>query len=127
MLTLTRLNTPGNGPVDFVLSARPVEWGFLLAAYGELDVAALPRLRDELERALASGVTRIVLDFSEVSFIDSLSLAAVVAAKRRLGSNGRLAVVVRQPYVMLIFEACGLDSVVALFETRDEAVAHVRG
>jgi len=124
---LSRLTTRGNGPVDFVVAARPVEWGFLVAAYGELDVAALPRLRDQLERGLASGATRIVLDLSEVSFIDSLSLAAVVSTKRRLGGGGRLAVVVRQPYVMLIFEACGLDSVVDLFETRDEAVAYVRG
>lgn len=105
-----------------------IEWpGLLLAVHGELDLAALPQLREHLERARAAGGQRIVLDLSDVSFIDSLSLSALVAAKRKLGGDGRMAVVAQHPYVLLIFEAGGLDSVFELFWTREEAVAYVNG
>jgi anti-sigma B factor antagonist len=107
------------------LATESAPWGLVVVARGELDVAAVPELR----RLLGASVrtSRILLDLSEVTFIDSLSLAAIVAAKRRLGDEGRLAVVADHHYVLLIFEAGGLDSVVEVFRTRDEAEAHLRG
>lgn len=92
--------------------------GAAIVASGELDLSAVPELRRMLESAHAD---RLLLDLTEVTFIDSLSLATVVAAKRRMGPQGRLAVVVGHPYVMLIFQAGGLESVVDVFESRDEA------
>src|SRR2546423_7098456 len=95
----------------FLLAEETGPWGRLAVLAGELDMDAAPLLRDWLTTAIAEGADRIVLDFSDVTFVDSLSLAAVVAAKPRLGPSGRLAVVVDNPYVLLIFEAGGLDSV----------------
>ena len=110
------------------LAAESAPWGGLLVvARGELDVAAVPELRRLLAPAASLGTSRILLDLSEVTFIDSLSLAAIVAAKRRLGDEGRLAVVADHHYVLLIFEAGGLDSVVEVFRTRDEAEAYLLG
>jgi anti-anti-sigma factor len=103
---------------------EPAPWeGTLLVARGELDIASVMALREKLEGA--SGSARVLLDFAEVTFIDSLSLAAIVAAKRRLDEHGRLAVVADHPYVLLIFEAGGLDSVVEVFRTRVEAEAYL--
>jgi anti-anti-sigma factor len=65
----------------------------------------------------------MLLDFEAVTFIDSISLAAVVAAHRRMGPGGRLALATGHPYVLLILEAGGLDGVVEVFPTRDEAEA----
>ena len=110
----------------FGLAAEPAPWdGLVIVARGELDVAAVPELRRLL--SASSGTSRILLDLSEVTFIDSLSLAAIVAAKRRLGDGGRLAVVADHHYVLLIFEAGGLDSVVEVFRTRGEAEAYLLG
>jgi anti-sigma B factor antagonist len=104
----------------------PASWeGLLLVARGELDISAVSELRGNLERATSSGAWRILLDLAEVTFIDSLSLAAIVAANRRLGHAGRLALVADHAYVLLILEACGLDSVVEVFRTRDEAETYL--
>jgi anti-sigma B factor antagonist len=111
----------------FLLAEETVPWGRLAVLAGELDMDAAPLLRDWLTTAIEGGTDKIVLDFSDVTFVDSLSLAAVVAAKRRLGPGGRLAVVVDNPYVLLIFEAGGLDSVFEVFASRDAAVEHVGG
>jgi anti-sigma B factor antagonist len=110
----------------FLLAEETVPWGRLAVLAGELDMDAAPLLRDWLTTTIEGGTDRIVLDFSDVTFVDSLSLAAVVAAKRRLGAGGRLAVVVDNPYVLLIFEAGGLDSVFEVFANREAAVEHVR-
>lgn len=100
--------------------------GIVIKASGELDIATAPGLRDRLNAAIESGVTRIVVDLSEVVFVDSLSLASIVGAQTRLAERGRLAVVASHPYVLLIFEAGGLDSVLTLFETPEQAAAFVQ-
>jgi anti-sigma B factor antagonist len=110
-----------------VISAESPDWpGALIVARGELDVQSVGELRNRLNEALDAGTTRIVADLAEVSFIDSLSLSALVAARRRLGDSGRLAVVAVHEYVRLILQATGLEQVLDVFETREEAVAFVQ-
>ena len=120
--------SPGNGTTwqgGFVLAEEPVPWGKVLVAGGELDLASASALREWLGAAVTAEARRVVLDFTDVTFIDSLALAAVVAAKRRLPPDSRLAVVASNEYVLLILEAGGLDSVFEVFRTRDEAVEHI--
>jgi len=101
--------------------------GLVLAARGELDAAAVPKMRELLEAAIDAGRVPIVVDLSEVSFIDSLSLATIVRAQQRAGGSARMALVARHPYVLLILQAGGLDSVLAVFETRADAESYVHG
>jgi anti-sigma B factor antagonist len=113
---------PGFELVQEPMSPR----GIVLAVRGELDAAAVPQLRERLDAAIEDRQTPIVVDLSEVSFIDSLSLATVVRAQTRLGGRSRMALVAQHPYVLLIMEAGGLDSVLAVFESRDQAEGYVR-
>jgi anti-sigma B factor antagonist len=111
-----------------VISAETPEWpGALIVARGELDVQSVPELRARLAEAVDGGKTRIVVDLADVSFIDSLSLSALVGARRKLGDSGRLAVVAAHEYVRLILQATGLEQVLDVFATREEAVAFVQG
>jgi anti-sigma B factor antagonist len=94
---------------------------------GELDIGTAPVLQRRLEDIQGRGTRRILLDLTEVSFIDSLSVASIVAAKRRLGPRGRMAVVARHPHVLQVFEIAGLDDVINLRDTYDEALAMAIG
>lgn len=110
------------------ISAESPEWpGALIVARGELDVRSVNDLRSRLTEAVDAGNTRIVVDLAEVSFIDSLSLSALVGARRKLGESGRLAIVAVHEYVRLILQATGLEQVLDVFDTRDQAVAFVQG
>ncbi|MGZ6652287.1 MAG: STAS domain-containing protein [Solirubrobacteraceae bacterium] len=110
-----------------VISAESPDWpGALIVARGELDVQSVAELKARLTEALDAGNTRVVVDLADVSFIDSLSLSALVGARRRLGDAGRLAVVAVHEYVRLILQATGLEQVLDVFETREAAVAFVR-
>ena len=97
--------------------------GLILRGAGELDVASAPALRDRLDRAIGAGVDAIVLDLEHVTFIDSVSLAAVVAARSRLERGGRLAIVANTPFVVLVLEASGLVGILDLFDDRAKAIA----
>jgi anti-sigma B factor antagonist len=60
-----------------------------VALAGELDLANTDELSAELERVENSGATHcIVLDMTELEFIDSTGIAILVAMHRRLNSNG---------------------------------------
>ena len=110
----------------FEVVREAVAWdGTLIVARGEMDIAAVPALRRLLDDAVASGPPRVVLDLTAVDFVDSVALATLVGAKRRLGPEGRLAVVAGQPYVLLVLEATGLDHVVTIVPSREDAVAAV--
>jgi anti-sigma B factor antagonist len=99
-----------------------------ITVHGELDMLTVPELRTALGAEIDAGIKRIVLDLTDVGFIDSVSLAAIVNAKRRLGADGGFAVVIApDSYTMLIFEIGGMDSVVEVFATRADAVAHLAG
>jgi anti-sigma B factor antagonist len=101
--------------------------GQLVSAAGELDVAAAGALRLRLRNALDSGVTRLVLDLTDVDFIDSMSVAAIVGTHRRLGPRGHLVVVSTHPYVQLIFEAAGVIGVIDLVADRTTALERLGG
>jgi anti-sigma B factor antagonist len=110
-----------------VISAVTPDWpGALIVAQGELDVQSVDELRARLNEALDAGNKRIVVDLAEVSFIDSLSLSALVGARRKLGDDGRLAVVAAHEYVRLILQATGLEQVLDVFDSREAAAAFVQ-
>jgi anti-sigma B factor antagonist len=103
------------------------DWpGALIVARGELDVRCVDELRSKINEAIEAGNNRIVVDLAEVSFIDSLSLSALVGARRRLGDGGRLAVVAVHEYVRLILQATGLEQVLDVFDTRAAAAEFVQ-
>jgi anti-sigma B factor antagonist len=116
-----------NGPRAAIEAEQPDWPGALIVATGELDVQSLPDLRARLAEAVDGGATRLVVDLAQVSFIDSLSLSALVGTHRKLGDSGRLAIVAVHDYVKLILQASGLEQVLDVFTTREQAVAFVTG
>ena len=93
----------------------------LIRAGGELDLAAAPELRERMSAAIDEGATRLVLDFTDVTFVDSTTVGALVTAARRLRSrDGSLTVACTNPNVLRIFEIVGLDRVVSVVGSADE-------
>jgi anti-anti-sigma factor len=64
---------------------------------GELDLSSVGKVEEELERVEKDGPSVLVLDLSQLSFLDSTGLRAVVTADERARSNGRRLVIIRGP------------------------------
>jgi anti-sigma B factor antagonist len=77
---------------------------------GEIDAIAIPSLSGCLDDAIGAGLRRVVLDMADVAFIDSVGLAAIVAATKRLALRGG-ALSVRRPsaHVRKLLEITGLS------------------
>lgn len=95
----------------------------VVAVRGEIDVATAPRLRDQLVRPEVVQAPRVVVDLSEVSFVDSTALGVLVGAYRRLReAGGELYLVVTEPRILKVFEITDLVRVFSIVGTVDEAV-----
>jgi anti-sigma B factor antagonist len=102
--------------------------GFLIASVlGEIDLATAPKLLDTVESDLASNsgrTSRVVIDLTEVEFLDSSGLNALVRLERLLTADGtelRLVsptdAVVRQ-----VFEITQLTETLRVAASLDEAL-----
>jgi anti-sigma B factor antagonist len=96
----------------------------VISVEGELDLATAPRLKWVLVDQLEAGHGRLVIDLSDVTFMDSTALGVLVGIKRRLGPDERLAIVCAGSELLTIFEFAGMDGVFAVFPTLEEALAH---
>jgi anti-sigma B factor antagonist len=93
----------------------------VIAPEGELDIAGLDDFRHQLADAARRPADTLVVDLSEVSFIDSSALGAVVEAHERLRRDRRrLAVVApRGTAAAVALGLTGLRNRLRIFETRD--------
>jgi anti-sigma B factor antagonist len=92
---------------------------------GEVDVATTPALRAELT-SIPEDTAKVVVDLSEVTFLDSTGLGVLIAAMKRLrdsATGGRLDLVVTRPHIHKVLEVTGLTTVFGIYATLDEALA----
>lgn len=98
----------------------------VIAVFGEVDVASVPRLREQLHSLVAEGKNRIVVDLDGVGFLDSTGLGVLVGAlKRARAHGGSLGLVCNQPQILKVFEVTRLTRVFDLYETVGDALEGV--
>lgn len=86
---------------------------------GELDMASAPELDDVLAEAARGSVT-VILDLSELTFMDSSGLHAILTARARFAeANCRLVLLKGCHQVQQIFELMGVDGVLEFVSARD--------
>lgn len=89
---------------------------------GEVDVAAAPRLRETLLRLLHRTDLAVVIDLSELDFIDSTGLSALIAGARRATALGRdYALAAPRPRIKRVFDVTGLDHVIPIHDVIENA------
>ncbi len=91
---------------------------------GELDAYTVSMFRDAL--ADLSDRPRLVIDLSEVPFMDSAGLGALIGGIRRTRENGgEVAVACSRPTLTRLLHTTGFDRIVPVTETVELAVAAV--
>ena len=103
-------------PGDFRIETTSVSPGErCLTPVGELDLATAPRLESELERAVAAGAARVVVDLSQVGFLDSTGLRMFLALNERAHAEGWvLALTAPSESVRAILEITGSSGALPL-------------
>lgn len=89
---------------------------------GELDAYTVGEFREALS-GLASSA-RLLIDLSEVPFMDSAGLGALIGGIRRAReAGGDVAVACSRPTLTRLLHTTGFDRIVSVTETVDGAVA----
>jgi len=95
----------------------------VVTVFGQADLHTAPELRSAISEAIDGGSESLVIDLSEVTFIDSMTLGVLLSALKQLRpSGGSVSIVCSDPHIRRIFEITLLDRVFALYETREEAL-----
>lgn len=117
MLSPTRI-------ADYALDART----HVIEIEGQIDLHSAPSLQERTRSVLADGKTRVIVDLSEVSYIDSTGLGVLVTALRRLQrAGGGLSLIVTDYDIERLLQTTGLDGMFTLHRTHDEAVEDLAG
>jgi len=96
-------------PESFTATLERVDGKAIVVLVGELDLDTAPELARVLEPVLDDGPPEVLIECSDLSFIDSSGIAVLVAAQMRLKGRGAyLALRSLTPHAMKIFATVGL-------------------
>jgi anti-sigma B factor antagonist len=95
----------------------------VLDVRGEIDVATSPELHEVLTTLLERGPELLIVNLTDVTFIDSTGLGVLVGAVRDMRvAGGDLRLVVTQPHIIRLLELTGLDEVFSVLSNTNDAV-----
>src|SRR5256714_14058798 len=98
----------------------------LVSVWGELDLYTAERLQARIDEAGAVGADTVLVDLSEVSFVDSTALAVLVQETKRLEGRGHsLVLVTNDPRTLRVVEVTGLNRGLRTFAALQDALAQL--
>jgi anti-sigma B factor antagonist len=104
------------GP-DFSATVEETGQWVVVSVAGEVDLSTSPSLRRALEKAARKGPD-VVVDLSDVTFLDSTGLGDLVRAREMVvTAGGQFSLVVNQPRIQRVLDITGLNEVFYIHET----------
>lgn len=88
-----------------------------------IDSAGAVQFKDKMREATEQNSPRVVLDLSNVNFLDSSGLGAVVAAMKQLGAERRLEIAALTPAVAKVFKLTRMDTVFIIHGSIETAIS----
>jgi anti-sigma B factor antagonist len=105
----------------------PVSWlgrTAVVTLPAEIDLTIADAMREGLLSVLNQGALGLVVDMTTTTFCDSAGITALARAARRAAANGAtLRLAAAAPPVLRIFSLVGIDRLIDVYPTVDEACA----
>jgi anti-sigma B factor antagonist len=112
--------------VTLSVSTRTADGCTVVAVAGDVDISTSPELRSALAETTRAGARAVVVDLTDVPFLDSTALGVLVGAYTTLrNSGGRLALVNDHEGVLKVLRITALHDVLGVHPTLDKAIAAV--
>lgn len=116
-------NVP-KAPFGFRIDTSQQDGTTTLELEGEWDLAQQAATADAIAHALDERPACLVLDLSQLSFIDSSGVHATITARKRCDEQGtHLVIIPGGPAVQQVFEVCGLIEILPFADGRPPAHA----
>ena len=105
-----------------VLAVEAVGQACVVKLGGELDLYNAPEVREALAAACADSPQRIVIDLSEVEFIDSTALGVLIEARTKLENRRAFLLAAPGLETRRALEISGLDKHFSVYDSVSEAL-----
>jgi anti-sigma B factor antagonist len=111
-------------PEPFSIQTSTIDGVLVLSVLGEVDLTTAPELTRAIE-LVPDLTSRVVVDLSGVTFLDSSGINALVSGKRTLEESGVGLGVVTAPAgpVRRVFEITQLTGALGVVDSLDDALA----
>jgi anti-sigma B factor antagonist len=123
--------TPSADIPQFEINSGPgPDDAYVVRVAGEVDMSHEEELRAELRAAVEAETKGIVVDLTECEFIDSSAIRALLLSREEQGPDrGRqtLAVAASSDQILRILSVMGLDQVIPVEPTVEQAAATLSG
>jgi len=93
---------------------------------GILDGTKAGQFRQEISQLVEDKAEVVLIDFRDVTFMDSSGLGALVLALKTVrASGGKMFICSVNEQIRMLFELTSMDRVFQIFASRDEFDAHL--
>ena len=97
---------------------------FVLGIIGKVDIEGAKTFLERVSQILDTGEQYVLIDFTQVSYINSTGLRALILVAKRLASTGGKVILAGvNDQIQKIFKISGLMSIFTLQPTKAEALA----
>jgi anti-sigma B factor antagonist len=111
----------------FVVRESWVDRVVVLSVCDAVDMLSAPRLTEAIRGALGKAPDGLVVDLSEVEFLASVGMSVLMAAQEETaGASVRFGVVADGPATSRPIKLLGIDGILALYPTLDDALRDLR-
>ncbi|HEX6300422.1 MAG TPA: STAS domain-containing protein [Acidimicrobiia bacterium] len=110
---------------SFSIEVDQIREATVLIVQGEVDLATSPRLSAQCLELAERGRTKVVVDASEVSFIDATGIRAFIEGRTAILKNGSSFNVVPSRQVRRLFDLVDLHEMFPGFSSTDEALDYL--
>ena len=107
---------------DPVAGVERGDGSVVVSLAGELDLYNAPQVRQALSDAASDSPTRVVVDLSEVEFIDSTALGVLIEARTRLDNRRAFLLAAPGLETRRALEISGLDRHFTVHQSVSEAL-----
>lgn len=90
-----------------------------------IDAAIAVRFKDKMQELTEHPAKRVILDLSQVEFLDSSGLGAVVGSMKQLGRGRQLDLAGLTPTVEKVFRITRMDRVFRIFDNQEAALQDI--
>ncbi len=86
-----------------------------------LDASIAPEFKKQMEEIINNDKDKIIMDITEISFMDSSSLGALVGVLKTMGNNGKLIICGASGVVLELFKLTRMDRIFTLADNMADA------
>lgn len=110
-----------------LLRFEPIKEKLVVYLQGELDHHSAEEVRNRVDDMLdKEGYTKLILDFSGVSFMDSSGIGAVIGRYKKVAMrSGKVCITNPRSSVKRVFELSGMFKIISVFDNVEQAVNNI--